>query len=124
QVSDYRGRIGCRWTLRPSCILYYRKIDHMDFIKVNVDERISHVYLDRGKSNAIDRQMLEELRQVIADAQADPAVEGLILHGKEGFFSAGLDLVALYEYNADEVREFWQTFIDFVRTFVAFDKPA
>lgn len=96
----------------------------MDFIKVTVEERVSHVYLDRGKSNAINQQMLEELQQSIVEAQQDPAVEGLILHGKEGFFSAGLDLIALYEYNEEEVRRFWHTFIDFTRAFVAFDKPS
>ena len=67
----------------------------MDFIKVTVEERVSHVYLDRGKSNAINQQMLEELRQGITEAQQDPAIAGLILHGTEGFFSAGLDLIAL-----------------------------
>ncbi|WP_257669473.1 enoyl-CoA hydratase/isomerase family protein [Parapedobacter tibetensis] len=96
----------------------------MDFIKVTVDERISHVYLDRGKSNAINQQMLEELKQSIIAAQQDPAIEGLIIQGKEDFFSAGLDLIALYEYNEEEVRKFWHTFIDFIRVFVAFDKPA
>ncbi|MBK1440581.1 enoyl-CoA hydratase/isomerase family protein [Parapedobacter sp. ISTM3] len=96
----------------------------MDFIKNTVDERVSHVYLDSGKSNAINQQMLEELKETIVTAQVDPAIEGLILHGKSGFFSAGLDLIALYAYNEEEVRRFWHTFMDFVRTFVAFDKPA
>lgn len=96
----------------------------MDFVKVSVEQRISHIYLDRGKPNALHQQMIEELRQVINEAGENPAVEGVILHGKEGFFSAGLDLVALYEYNEDEVRRFWHTFLDFVGTLVAFDKPA
>ncbi|MGK6350679.1 enoyl-CoA hydratase/isomerase family protein [Parapedobacter sp. DT-150] len=96
----------------------------MDFIKVSIEERVSHVYLDRGKSNAMNRQMLEELGQSLTGAQDDPAIEGLILHGKEGFFSAGLDLVALYESDEGEVRQFWYAFMDLVRVFVAFDKPA
>ncbi|MFC3197166.1 enoyl-CoA hydratase/isomerase family protein [Parapedobacter deserti] len=96
----------------------------MDFIKVTVDERISHIYLDRGKSNAVDQQMLDELRQAIAAAQDDQAVEGIILHGKEGFFSAGLDLVALYGYDEAEVRRFWVTFMDVISALVSFDKPA
>lgn len=96
----------------------------MDFIKLTVDERIAHLYLDRGKSNAINQQMLDELQESIVEAQQDPAVEGLILHGKEGFFSAGLDLISLYEYNEEEVRRFWHAFIDFTRMFVAFEKPA
>lgn len=96
----------------------------MEFVKVNVDEHVSHISLDRGKSNAINQQMLEELSEAIVEAQRDPAIEGIILHGKEGFFSAGLDLVALYEYNEEETRLFWQTFIQLVHTFADFDKPA
>ncbi len=96
----------------------------MDFVKVTEDQRVSHIYLDRGRSNALDQQMIEELRQTINEVRENPAVEGLILHGKEDFFSAGLDLVALYEYNEDEVRRFWHTFLDFIRTLVTFDKPA
>jgi len=96
----------------------------MDFINTTVEDRISHVYLDRGRSNALHQQMLEELGTAVAGAQSDPAIEGLILHGKEGFFSAGLDLIALYDYNEEEVRRFWYTFMDVTRALLAFDKPA
>ena len=96
----------------------------MDFIKVTDNQRISHIYLDRGRSNALDQQMLEELQQTILDAGNNPAIEGIVLHGKEDFFSAGLDLIALYEYNEDEVRRFWHTFFGLIYTLVAFEKPA
>ena len=96
----------------------------MDFIKTTVENRVSHIYLDRGKSNALHQQMLEELGAAVADAENDPAVEGLILHGKEGFFSAGLDLITLYDYDEGAVRRFWHTFMDLILALVAFDKPA
>lgn len=96
----------------------------MDFIKIAVEDRISHIYLDRGRSNALHQQMLEELGAAVAGAQTDASVEGLILHGKEGFFSAGLDLITLYDYNEEEVRRFWHTFMEVVRALVVFDKPA
>lgn len=96
----------------------------MDFIKIAVEDRVSHIYLDRGRSNALHQQMLEELGMAVADAQSNPAVEGVIFHGKEGFFSAGLDLIALYDYSEEEVRRFWLTFMDVIRMLVAFDKPA
>ena len=96
----------------------------MDFIKVSTDDHIAHLLLDRGKSNAINQQMLDELHQAVRGAAQDPAVEGLILEGKPGFFSAGIDLIALYEYNEAEIKQFWLSFMAFVRTFAAFDKPA
>ncbi len=96
----------------------------MDFIKITIEDRVSHIYLDRDRSNAFHQQMLEELGKAVAEAQNNPAVEGLILHGKEGFFSAGLDLITLYDYDEEEVYRFWHTFMDVVRALVAFDKPA
>ncbi|WP_262248859.1 enoyl-CoA hydratase/isomerase family protein [Parapedobacter soli] len=96
----------------------------MDFIKTTAEDRILHIYLDRGRSNALHQQMLEELSTAVTEAQNDPAIEGLILHGKEGFFSAGLDLISLYDYNEAEARRFWHTFMDVIRQLVAFDKPA
>src|SRR5690606_33039849 len=96
----------------------------MEFTKITVEDHISHIFLDRGKSNALNNQMLDELRQAIGEAQNDPSVEGLIIQGKPGFFSAGLDLVDLYAYNEQEARTFWHTFMDLIRTFAAFDKPA
>ncbi len=105
-------------------VIWKEEKNKVNFIKTTIEQRVYHVHLDRGKSNAINQQMLEELGQAITDAQENPAVEGLILHGKEGFFSAGLDLIALYELDEEEVRRFWHTFMDVVRTFVAFDKPA
>ena len=96
----------------------------MEFINITIEAHVSHIYFDRGRSNALHQQMLDELAAAVTSAQDDPAVEGLILHGKEGFFSAGLDLITLYDYNEDEVRRFWHTFMEVTRTLVAFDKPA
>jgi len=96
----------------------------MEFINITIEDRVSHLYLNRGRSNAFHQQMLEELGAALTQVQSDPAVEGLILHGKEGFFSAGLDLITLYEYNEQEVHHFWQTFMEVVRALAAFDKPA
>jgi len=96
----------------------------MDFIKVTVDDHVAHLVLDRGKSNAINQQMLDELYQSIVEVQNNPTVEGMILHGKPGVFSAGLDLIALYEYNEEEVQHFWYAFMALIRMFTAFEKPA
>lgn len=96
----------------------------MDFINKHIENGIAHVFLDRGKSNAIDSQMLEELKTVIEETQHHPAVEGLILHGKEGFFSSGLDLITLYEYDETQIEAFWWMFMEVIRMLAAFSKPA
>lgn len=96
----------------------------MEYIKVKVENRTANLFLDRGKSNAFHAEMLAEMKSAVEAAEADPAIEGLVLHGKEGFFSAGLDLITLYSYNEAEIQAFWELFMAFVESLVAFRKPA
>lgn len=96
----------------------------MEFLKTDIEDRIIHVYLNRGKSNAMHLEVIQELQTTLAQAQQDPAIEGLVIHGQEGFFSSGLDLITLYQYDEQEIRQLWNAFMQLVQTFVAFDKPA
>lgn len=116
----------------PTCLfLYicenagvYLNLVRMEFIDLVVEEQVAHVRLNRGRSNAIHGPMIAELNEVIGQVQADPAIRGLILHGKEGFFSSGLDLMELYDLDEEGVRRFWTQFIALIAKFVAFDKPS
>lgn len=95
----------------------------MKHILVKTEDRIANIFLDRGKSNAMDTVLLEELNSCIHDLKLDPAIKGVILHGKEGFFSAGLDLITLYAYNEVEIKEFWQLFLKTTNDLASFPKP-
>jgi len=91
-----------------SChIIYFQ--DNMDYIKTKQEDHVLHVLLDRGKSNAIHLEVINELLQVIETAKVDPAIEGIILSGKAHFFSSGLDLITLYDYDAAQMEEFWRS---------------
>ncbi|SEM29053.1 Enoyl-CoA hydratase/carnithine racemase [bacterium A37T11] len=85
---------------------------------------MAYVSLNRGRSNAINMGMLQELVDTVDILQKDDNVRGIIVHGHEGFFSSGLDLIELYDYNEQQMLDFWQNFTHFIRTFTAFDKPA
>src|SRR5690606_11132608 len=102
----------------------YINLVRMEFIDLVVEEQVADVRLNRGRSNAIHGPMIAELNEVIGQVQADPAIRGLILHGKEGFFSSGLDLMELYDLDEEGVRRFWTQFIALIAKFVAFDKPS
>ncbi|SKB96051.1 Enoyl-CoA hydratase/carnithine racemase [Sphingobacterium nematocida] len=95
----------------------------MDYIRTKKEDHILHVLLDRGKSNAMDLKLVNELIDVLEEAEQDPSVEGLVLSGKEGFFSSGLDLITLFAYNEEEMREFWGRFMALLQRFVSFSKP-
>ena len=95
----------------------------MNTIKVRIKDKIAVLSLDRGRSNAINSEMVSELHQMVRNIENDDSIAGLILTGKDGFFSAGLDLIELYDYDEDQIREFWVEFLSLVTTMVSFKKP-
>lgn len=95
----------------------------MNTIKVTIKDHLSIITLDRGKSNALNREMLTELHDMLHNIAGDPNIAGAIITGKENFFSAGLDLIELYNYNEAEAESFWHLFLNFTAAITAFKKP-
>ncbi|WP_411273848.1 enoyl-CoA hydratase/isomerase family protein [Daejeonella sp.] len=95
----------------------------MNTIQVNIKDKVAVLQLDRGRSNAINAEMVSELKQMIQNIGKDDNIAGLIITGKEGFFSAGLDLIELYDYDESSIRKFWIDFLNLVSVMVAFPKP-
>lgn len=95
----------------------------MNTIKVNIKDKIAILTLDRGRSNAINSEMVSELYQMVRNIEKDDNIAGLILTGKDGFFSAGLDLIELYDYDEERIRAFWIDFLNLVTAMVSFKKP-
>lgn len=95
----------------------------MNTINVKIKDKIAVLSLDRGRSNAINSEMVLELHQMIRNIENDDSIAGLILTGKDGFFSAGLDLIELYDYDEVQIKEFWIEFLSLVSSMVSFKKP-
>jgi enoyl-CoA hydratase/carnithine racemase len=95
----------------------------MNTIKVNINDKIAVLSMNRGKSNAINAEMVTELHQMVRNIENDDSIAGLILTGKDGFFSAGLDLIELYNYDEETIKKFWIDFLDLITTLVSFKKP-
>src|SRR5207247_4952354 len=60
--------------------------------------------VDRPPANAMDVELLDELGQAIDPLAAEPP-KALVLAGRDGYFSAGVDLKAVPGYGADEQRK-------------------
>lgn len=95
----------------------------MNTLKITVQDRVAIISLDRGRSNAINEEMVDELEKMIRNIEKDDQIGGVILTGKEGFFSAGLDLIELYDYDEVRIKIFWEKFLHLVKTLTAFKKP-
>ncbi|SEA22556.1 enoyl-CoA hydratase/isomerase family protein [Pedobacter hartonius] len=95
----------------------------MNTINVTIKDRLALITLNRGKSNALNREMITELTDMLHNINNDANIGGVVITGKEHFFSAGLDLIELYSYNEEEIRSFWKLFLDAIAKIVAFKKP-
>ncbi|TDQ09269.1 enoyl-CoA hydratase/isomerase family protein [Pedobacter metabolipauper] len=95
----------------------------MNTIRVTIKDHLSIITLDRGKSNAMNREMITELNDILKNISSDQNIAGAMITGKDHFFSAGLDLIELYNYNEQEVASFWKLFLEFTATITAFKKP-
>lgn len=95
----------------------------MNTINVTIKDRLALITLNRGKSNALNREMITELTDMLHNISNDANIGGVIITGKEHFFSAGLDLIELYGYNEEEAKSFWHLFLDFIAKITAFKKP-
>ncbi|WP_316808617.1 enoyl-CoA hydratase/isomerase family protein [Pedobacter agri] len=95
----------------------------MNTIKVSVKDRLATITLSRGKSNALNGELITELDDMLKNISADDNIGGVILTGNAPFFSAGLDLVELYDFNEAQAEAFWKLFLNFTANLVAFKKP-
>jgi Delta3-Delta2-enoyl-CoA isomerase len=72
-------------------------------------DAIHEIRLARPPVNALDPTLVRTLREAVESAPGDGA-RGIVLSGREGMFSAGLDVPALMLLSRDEFRVFWGDF--------------
>ena len=72
-------------------------------------DAIVELHLARPPVNALDSDLVRRLRTAVESAPAQGA-SGLLLSGRPGMFSAGLDVPALLQLKREELVAFWQEF--------------
>ncbi len=86
-------------------------------------ENYTIVQMNRGKVNAINFEMVRELQEVFRSLENDDGVKGVILSGQPHYFSAGLDLIELYQYDKEEITAFFSAFGSLYLQLTQFKKP-
>lgn len=95
----------------------------MNTIKVTRKDNYAIIQLNRGKVNAINHEMVKELRTSIGEIANDDNTGGLILTGIPNFFTAGLDVIELYSYDKEQITNFFEDFAGLFIDLVTFEKP-
>jgi 3,2-trans-enoyl-CoA isomerase len=95
----------------------------MNTIQLTRKQDYTIVQLNRGKVNAINQEMVQELLQTFRELHNDSGVKGVILSGQPHYFSAGLDLIELIQYNESEIHDFFAAFGTLYQELTQFTKP-
>jgi 3,2-trans-enoyl-CoA isomerase len=95
----------------------------MDYLEIEKKGEYAIVTMNRAKVNAVNFQMVNEIRSTFKAMQEDDSVSGVILTGRTGVFSAGLDLIELYDYDEVKIREFFIAFGLMYVELAKFTKP-
>lgn len=95
----------------------------MNTLQLTIRDKLAIITLDRGRSNPINTEMITELISSVKDIEANDNIAGLIITGKEGFFSAGIDLMEVYNYNEEQSKDFWTSFMLMQTVLINFKKP-
>ncbi len=91
-------------------------------IELSADEGIAILTLAAGRANAIDRPLLDELADRLAQVVADRP-RALIVTGKAHAFCAGLALPALIDLSRDELRAVMARFTEVMRQLLEVPMP-
>jgi enoyl-CoA hydratase/carnithine racemase len=76
-------------------------------VRLEKEESIGHIVLDRPPANSYDKGFMEELEAAIEEARSDDTVRAIILRSaSEKFFSAGADVSVFARSGLDEQKAF------------------
>jgi enoyl-CoA hydratase/carnithine racemase len=71
---------------------------------------VREISLNRPPANAINYELSESLRQALATARE--AAGAVVISGRPGMFSAGLDVPELIQLNREQFSAYWRAFLE------------
>jgi 3,2-trans-enoyl-CoA isomerase len=95
----------------------------MHGISVIKEDGIATVILHRGKVNALNEPLVEELHDNLANVEKDETIGAVILTGEGKFFSFGFDVPEFLAYSRDEFERFLRKFTNLYRYLFLYRKP-
>src|SRR5262245_9092749 len=95
----------------------------MEHVSVTIEDGIAVIRLERGKVNAIDERVVEELAGCLQQLAADPQARAVILTGTGKFFSFGFDIPKMLAWPEEVFSDFLSKFTALYRDLFRFPKP-
>jgi enoyl-CoA hydratase/carnithine racemase len=95
----------------------------MTFVRVSIQEGIAELRLERGKVNALNEPLVDELSCCLSDLASDSQVRGILLTGSGKFFSFGFDIPEFMGASKEAFARYLEKFTALYRDLFAHPKP-
>jgi enoyl-CoA hydratase/carnithine racemase len=95
----------------------------MSFVTLSRDREIAILTLSRGKVNAINDAVVDELSGNLREIEADESLRAVILTGKGSFFSFGFDIPEFLSLSPEAFTGYLQKFTSLYAYIFLFPKP-
>jgi len=76
-----------------------------EFVRLEVEDGVGTIRIDRPKMNALNVQVQEEIRAAALEAAERADVKAVVVYGGERVFAAGADIKQMLAMNHDEMAE-------------------
>lgn len=95
----------------------------MQFVKVEIGDGVATVALSRGKVNALNNTIVDELKQCLKKLAADRDLNAIVLTGRGTFFSFGFDIPEFLLFTKAEFSDYLTRFTDLYTYLFTYPKP-
>jgi 3,2-trans-enoyl-CoA isomerase len=99
------------------------KDGQMEFVRLSTNDGIAEVRLKRGKVNAINEQVVEEMTGCLHRLSDDPGIKAVILAADGPFFSFGFDIPEFLSYSRESFSAFLTRFTGLYAYLFTYPKP-
>jgi len=95
----------------------------MNFIEAEIREGIATVVINRGKVNALNGMVVDELIKCLKSLEFDQGLKALVLTGCGKFFSFGFDIPEFLSFTKEAFTKYLTNFTDLYTYLFLYPKP-
>ena len=92
-------------------------------IKTDINGNIGIISIDRPPVNAINPELVSSLSESLDSFNSNDSIQGVVLEGRSGIFSAGLDITHLFPKDREYIKTFWESFSNLLNKMFTYEKP-
>ena len=95
----------------------------MEFIELQKDTGVAKLIINRGKVNALNDQVVEEMHNTLIGLKDDPEIKSIIISGSGKFFSFGFDIPEFLSYSKQKFTDYLIKFTELYTYMFLYPKP-